>query len=63
MADASTSLLVISDVITTSLQLLNTIYVLANFLDFIRDPTIFRFMATLREKWIPVANKFNNMTS
>ena len=63
MADASTSLLVINDVIMTSLLLLNIIYVLANFLDFIRNPTIFRFIATLREKWIPVVNKFNNMTS
>ena len=62
MADASTSLL-INDVIMTSLLLLNIVYVLANFLDFIRDPNIFRFMATLREKWIPAANKFNNMTS
>ena len=62
MADASTSLLVINDVIMTSLLLLNIIYVLTNFLDFIRDPTIFRFMAALMGKWIPVANKFNNMT-
>ena len=63
MADASTSLLVINEVIMTSLLLLNIIYVLANFLDFIRDPTIFPFIATSREKWIPVVNKFNNMTS
>ena len=63
MADASTSLLVINEVIMTSLLLLNIIYVLANFLDFIWDPTIFRFIATLWEKWIPVVNKFNNMTS
>ena len=62
MADASTSLLVINDVIMTSLLLLNIIYVLTNFLDFIRDLTIFRFIATLRGKWIPAANKFNNMT-
>ena len=51
------------DVIMTSLLLLNIVYVLANFLDFIGDPNIFRFMANLREKWIPAANKFNNMTS
>ena len=63
MADASTSLLIIHDVIMTLLLLLNIIYVLANFLDFIRDPTIFRFMAPFREKWIPAANKFSNMTS
>ena len=50
------------DVIMTSL-LFSIVYVLANFLDFIRDPNIFRFMANLREKWIPAANKFNNMTS
>ena len=62
MADASTSLL-INDVIMISLLLLNIGYVLANFLDFIRDPNIFRFMATLRKKWIPAANKFNNITS
>ena len=42
MADASTSLLVINDIIMTSLLLLKIIYVLANFLDFIRDPTIFQ---------------------
>ena len=51
------------DVIMASLLLLNIVYVLANFLDFLRDPNIFRFMANLREKWIPAANKFNNMTS
>ena len=53
----------VDDVIMTSLLLLNIVYASANFLDFIRDPNIFRFMANLREKWIPAANKFNNMTS
>ena len=40
MADASCSFSVINDVIMTSLLLLKIIYVLANFLDFIRDLTI-----------------------
>ena len=40
MADASSSFLVINDVIMTSLLFLKTIYVFANFLNFIRDLTI-----------------------
>ena len=40
MEDASSSFLEINDVIMTSLLLLKIIYVLANFLDFIRDLTI-----------------------
>ena len=40
MEDASSSFLEINDVIMTSLLLLKIYYVLANFLDFIRDLTI-----------------------
>ena len=39
MADASSSFLVINDVIMTSLLLLKIIYELANFFDFITDLT------------------------
>ena len=50
MADASSSFLVINDVIMTSPLFLKTIYVFANLLNFIRDRpyylSIFCFMST-----------------
>ena len=54
MADPASSFFKTNDDMMTSLLLLNIIYVLANFLDFIRPYylRIFRFMSTMREIWI-----------
>ena len=55
--------LMINYVVMTSLLLLNIIYVLANFLGFVRDLTItFRFMSTLTGN-LNSAENFHNITS